>query len=179
MSFSPVLSSRKRSLAEMVIEVGEFSLLISFPPLVSLFCVKINVFIDRLSFCQSAVSLLLRNRCFSATLLTLILSSTTEHFSQFSWPHWHLKINSLRNKIRRMKSYFFTEIRLFVMQLFGIFFVRIFLCRFLRANWARKIERKEPFSMHEKMLTRLIGLSVRSFAFNDFWPFPIFSPHQN
>ena len=99
MSFSPVLSSRKRSLAEMVIEVGEFSLLISFPPLVSLFCVKINVFIDRLSFCQSAVSLLLRNRCFSATLLTLILSSTTEHFSQFSWPHWHLKINSLRNKM--------------------------------------------------------------------------------
>ena len=63
---------------------------------------------------------------------------------------------------------------------FGIFFfVRIFLCRFLRANWARKIERKEPFSMHEKMLTGLIGLSVRSFAFNDFWPFPIFSPHQN
>ena len=99
MSFSPVLSSRKRSLAEMVIEVGEFSLLISFPPLVSLFCVKINVFIDRLSFCQSAVSLLLHNRCFSATLLTLILSSTTEHFSQFSWPHWHLKINSLRNKM--------------------------------------------------------------------------------
>ena len=63
--------------------------------------------------------------------------------------------------------------------IFWHFFVRIFLCRFLRANWARKIERKEPFSMHEKMLTGLIGLSVRSFAFNDFWPFPIFSPHQN